>query len=337
MMEMKKNLIIKDYNNIVTSFWFWADQFLMANQVEEGILWMINNFINIKYNPDWFPGGIYFANNEYRNKMVEFYDCPFFRTQKILLDKEKKIFGENIIDFSIENISQNRFVLIRVDRSFLGRGEKKNEHEILLHGYNIKDKKIYYSDNGDTGKFAVDIPCSFDELEKALINVNYFDDEPDLSDSVFTFDVFSNQLYKLNLEKIIFQLRQYLSNEQFSFDGLYYNGINVYNALIDFFMKVINGMDAQYDWRGLCVLVDHKAVMVERIRYISKITDYSFMSLAMYLNLRSDCDMLVKLYLKYGYKKDNKILMKIVEMLKVICEMEKIALQKLIEELEKVL
>ena len=337
MMEMKKNLIIRDYNNIVTSYWFWADQFLMANQVEDGILWMINNFINIKFNPDWFPGGIYFANNEYRNKMVEFYDCPFFKTQKILYDREKKIFGENIINFSIENIAKNRFVLMRVDRFFLGRGEKKNEHEILLHGYNIKERKFYYSDNGDTGKFTVNIPCSFDELERALINTKFFFVFSDLSDSLFTFDVYPNEMYMLNPKKILFQLNQYLNSEQLSFDGLYYNGISVYDALINFFVSQIEGINEQYDWRGLCVLEDHKAVMIERIRYLSNNLKVEFKSLGMYINLKNTCNILVMLYLKYIYSKEKKVLKQIIEMLKRISEMENSALQKFIDELKNVL
>lgn len=333
---MKKNLITKDYNNIVTSYWFWADQFLMANQVKNGILWMINNFINIKYNPDWFPGGVYFANNEYRNKMVEFYDCPFFRTQKILYDEKKKIFGKNIIDFAIENITQNKFILIRVDRFFLGRGNKRNEHEILLHGYDTEEKKFYYSDNSDIGKFMVGIPCSFDALRHALDNVNYFVDEPDLSDSIFTFDVFPNQLYELNLKRILNQLNQYLGSIQLSFDGCS-NGINVYNALIDYFSDIIKGMPVDYDWRGLCVLEDHKSVMVERIKYLSNTFNFQFISLETYIELKKRCNILVMLYLKYGYKKDNEILKQMIEMLKDISELEKRALQKLINEIENIL
>ena len=333
---MTKNLITKDYNNVVTSYWFWADQFLMANQVEKGIIWMINNFINIKFNSDWFPGGIYFANNEYRNKMVEFYDCPFFRTQKILYDTEKKVAGEGIIDFSINNIEKNRFVLLRVDRFFLNRGKKGNEHEILLHGYDIKEKKFYYSDNDSTGKFAIDIPCSFDELEKALNNVNYFADEPDLSDSIFTFDVYSNELYGLNLRGILSQLNQYLNNVQLSFDGLYRNGICIYDALIEHFIKVIEEEYGQYDWRGLCVIKDHKSVMVERIRYLSDVLKVKFESLDMYIELKNKCNLLVALYLKYGYTKNKNNIHRMIEILKNVYEMERSALEKLIYEIERI-
>lgn len=333
----KKNLISNSYKGIVTSYWFWADQFLMTDQVEDGILWMINNFINIKYNPDWFPSGVYFANNEYRNKMVEFYDCPFFRTQKIFFDADKKILGENIINFAISNIDRNRFVLLRVDRYYLGRGKTRNEHEILLHGYDKQERKFYYADNGNTGKFITDISCSFNELEKALASVQYFADEPDLSDSIFTFEVYKNQEYSLNIEKILFQLNQYLSGEKLSFDGLYYNGITFYDALIKYFRNEIVGMHSQYDWRGLTVIKDHKLVMVERIRYLAQKFNYSFLSLDQYIDLANKCNILVMLYLKYGFKKDREILKRIVEMLQTIKEIEKKTLQIFIYELKSLL
>ena len=92
-----KELINKQYSGVVTSYWFWADQFLMAQQAAHGELWLVNNFININYAPDWMPGGIYFANSDYRNKMVEFYDCPFLIMQKILFDSDKCVGGRDIV------------------------------------------------------------------------------------------------------------------------------------------------------------------------------------------------------------------------------------------------
>lgn len=326
----KKNLIVKQYDNIVTSYWFWADQFLMANQVDNGILWMVNNFINIKYNPDWFPQGVYFSNNEYRNKMVEFYDCPFLRTQKILYNDKKMIFGKNVVDFSLQCIEQNRFVLLLVDRHYLARGKKGNIHQILLHGYDKINKKFYYADNGDNGKYVTDLTCSFDELQAGLLNVEYCLVEPDVSESIFTFDVVQNETYNINIEKILFQLNQYLYEERISFDGLCYNGIGVYDALLQYFENELN---FEANFSDLCVIREHKSLMVERIKYLENFCKKKFQTLYMYESLEQQCQVLLMKCIKYYYKRDQKGKNDVVSMIKNICEEEKKVLSKLIFEM----
>lgn len=326
----EKNLIVKQYDNIVTSYWFWADQFLMANQVDNGKLWMINNFINIKYNSDWFPQGVYFANNEYRNKMVEFYDCPFLKTQKILYDYKKMIFGKNVVDFSLECIEKNRFVLLLVDRHYLARGKIGNIHQILLHGYDKINKKFYYADNDDNGKYVTDLICSFDQLQAGLLNVEYCSPEPDVSESVFTFDIVQNENYSVNVEKILLQLTQYLYEEKISFDGLYYNGIGVYHALLQYFE---NELTFPGNFSDLCVIREHKSLMVERIKYLENFCKKKFQTLYMYKSLEHQCEILLMKCIKYYYKRSQEERNDIISMIKNICGEEKKVLSKLICEI----
>ena len=89
-----------------------------------------------------------------------------------------------------------------------------------------------------------------------------------------------------------------------------------------------------YDVRGLCVIRDHKSVMVQRIKYLEKFFDKHFESLELFITLKQKCDFLVMLYLKYGIYRKPDIMTKIINVLADIDSAEREAVEKLIIELE---
>ncbi len=316
----------------MTSYWFWADQFLMAQQAAHGELWLVNNFININYAPDWMPGGIYFANSDYRNKMVEFYDCPFLIMQKILFDSDKCVGGRDIVDVIIEQVDCGRFVLLMADRFYLNRGFlKESEHQLLIHGYDLDEQQFFYADNSNAGKFATGLQCSFTELRKAFHAACLYLNEPDFSNSIFTFGVDHASGYELNIPKIIHQLRQYIKETRVCFMGSNRNGIGVYDCLLQYFREPWN--DA-YDVRGLCVIRDHVSAMIYRVQYLEKYFGCNFESLNLFVTLKQKCDILVTLYLKYGITRERNIMAKIMDSLTDIGRIERKAVEILIAELE---
>lgn len=330
----RKELIKKQYNDILTSYWFYADPILMATHAEGGELWLVNNFINIHYGPELLPAEIFFFNGDYRNKMVEFYDCPYLIMQKFLFDCNKKINGRDIVEVIIENINNERFVLLMVDRYYLDIGyTRTNEHQLLIHGYNLEEEFFYYADNSFHGKFKTHLQCSFSNLREAFGAASIYKNEPDFSNSIFTFNINYNASYNINIPKIICQLRQYIDETRVFFNNSYLNGIGVYRHLIECFEN--NSLD-NYDIRGLCVIRDHKSAMVYRIQYFEKYLKHHFESLDLFLVLKRKCDLMVLLYVKYGIKKDTSIMVKIIKMLSDIEQEEKRAIEKLILELESI-
>lgn len=306
----------------------------MAGQVDNGELWLINNFINIKYNPDWFPAGIYFANNEYRNKMVEFYDCPYLLMQKLNHSENKKVGNKDIVDILIENISQDRFVIFMVDRLYLNIGwEQSNEHQLMVHGYDISEKKFYYADHLRDGKYKTGITCSFGEMKQAFETTITYDEEPEFKNTIFTFSPVQNSYYKLNLNHIISQLKYYYYGNQVLFDDYYKSGIQVYSELASYFEKELMNRTAITDVRGVTVLKDHNSAMEYRIRYLSQMLNKNFESLKLYEMLKDNSERIVMLYVKYCITKDYKILSRIIEMLYTLEKCEKKAVKLLLNEL----
>lgn len=210
-----KELIKNQYNEIFTSYWFYADQILMSTHVEGGELWLVNNFINIHYCPELLPAEIFFFNCDYRNKMVEFYNCPYLIMQKYLFNDNKEVNGRDIVEFIIDSINNERFVLLMVDRYYLDIGyTRTNEHQLLIHGYDLEKEIFYYADNSFNGKFKTHLQCSFSNLRDAFKAASIYKNEPDFSDSIFTFNINYNALYDMNIPKIICQLRQYVEETQ---------------------------------------------------------------------------------------------------------------------------
>lgn len=332
-MEMNhKELITKQYDDVLTSYWFYADQILLAKHVKDGELWLVNNFINIHYCPDLLPAEIFFFNCDYRNKMVEFYDCPYLIMQKFLFDADKKIDGKDIIEVIIDNINHERFVLLMVDRHKLDIGYSKySEHQLLIHGYDLEKEVFYYADNSFNGKYKTDLQCSISKLREAFYAASIYRLEPDFSNSIFTFNINYNAEYSLNIPKIICQLKQYVEETRVFFNNSYLNGIGVYRHLIECFKKDI--LD-NYDIRGLCLIKDHKSAMVQRIQYFEKHFCKHFEALELFVDLKQKCDLIVLLYVKFGFTKKTDIMVKIIDMLADMEQEERQAIKKLISELE---
>lgn len=336
-MDMMRELITKDYNNVIISYWFWIDQFLMAGQVNNGELWLINNFINLKYDVDAFPGGIYFANNEYRDKMVEFYDCPYLLMQKLMFDEKKKIENKDIIDVLLKNISRGNFVIMMVDRFYLNVGwDKGNEHELMVHGYDISKKCFYYADHTQDGRHKTGLSCSFSELKQAFEAPITYRESLEFKNTIFTFLPVQNLSYKLNLDHMIQQLKYYYHGDQNLFDNYYKSGIQVYYDLASYFNKQIVKKSKKMDIRGVTVLQDHNSAMVYRIEYLAKKLKRNFESLKLFEKLKKDSKKMVQCYLKFTITKDYTILKKIIDILYMLDENERMAIKLLIDELSSI-
>lgn len=331
----RKNLISKSYNNLIKSYWFWADQFVMAGQVDNGELWLINNFINLKYNPDWFPGGIYFANKEYRDKMVEFCDCPYLQMQKYIVDEKKRFGNKDIIEIVLESISRGYFVIILVDRYYLDKGWKRGaEHQLMLHGYDVSNQIFYYADHTKSGEYRVGLTCTFEQMKHAFEASLTYEEAPEFKNSIFLFMPVSNETYKLNLKHIGIQLKAYYQGDQDLYDDFYKSGIKVYGDLALYFEHQLSSGMGIRDWRGLCVLLDHNSAMVYRIGYFEKCLNRTFGALEKYKEIEEECKKMVALYLKYIVKKDDKISNRIIAMLYQAGRNEEVAIKLLIKELE---
>lgn len=314
-----KSVMLENSNPIINSYWFWADQFVIINGVINSKNWMINNFIDLMCYKKMLPGGIYFSGNGYRNKMVEFYDCPFIEMQKIAFDENKKIFGYEIIEFVKKSIDYGNFVLLMVDRMFISEYGFKhsNYHEILIHGYDDGIKKFIFCDNDKNGKFKTNLICTYSELENSYMAFKYFKDEPDFNTSVFLFRPREDNSYSINIQKIKKNITQYLKPEMYDTSDEV-RGNKIHEELIEYFHKSILTGKIELDVRGISALYDHKKAMLFRLNELKDFVQISNDYIEQYSEIVEKCRIILNLFLKYTIVKDNHILIKCINYLKEI-------------------
>ncbi len=326
------HLIDESFESKITSYWFWADQFAMINGKKNSENWLMNNFINIRCHKKLLPGGIYFCNtNDYRNKMVEFYNCPFLEMYKIPFDRDtKKIMGKSIIEFAIDRVTNGYFLLFTVERNFLNSNKDTISHTILLHGINLEEKLIYYADNCSiTGKYRTDFECSFDELQNAYLafNVESDTEEPDLCDSVFVFKAIDS-LYAIDTYKIRNDIYNYIYPRK---DTSISYGIDVTRDMIKYLQNNKNGIVC--DIRGFSTIVDHKRAMLYRVEYLTKKLELESLTTDSYNMIFKQSQTILFLFLKYCINRKNDILDEIIQKLQMMYTNE----VKILNQLFKVL
>ena len=253
-----------NYQSIINSYWFWADPLYIIRDIPNSENWLINNFISLRGCIEDEVYKLFFFNHDYRNKMVEFYDCPFIKMEKINFGKNKSIFDIDIIDFIMRNLDEKKYVLLVADRYFipLYSAEMSFPHQILLCGYD--DYNFYFCDNDDRGKFSVQLSCEIDKMRKAILAFKSHPREPDVSESVFVFSPVVNDNYNIDFFSIKRKCIDYLKPNNFAGDYWVY-GIDIYEDLINYIEQGVTVPIHTYN-----LLLDHKRIMQYRIERLFK-------------------------------------------------------------------
>lgn len=317
--SMEKKLVTK-FSPLLDSYWFYSDLLLIIRDIPNNQLWLANNYINIRGHNDISPVGVYFYNNSYRNKMVEYYDCPFIEMQKIVFDKNKLIFKKDIIDFIIESIDNGYYVLFMVDRNYINLYNfyKSDSHQIMVTGYDTKNKLMFFCDNYSTGKYKIDLYCTFDEIQKAYHAFKYFEPEPDMNTSVFLFKPKSDNNYCINLMKIKKDILLYLKGTSMDNSEEWVYGINVYTQLIEYLENAYKNNTCHKDIKSFCVLYDHKKAMYYRIKYITDLNIIKKNLLFEYEEILERSKNIIFIFLKFNITNDYKLIKKCINELKYI-------------------
>lgn len=331
-MKKKINMNLENYEPYIKSFWHWSDQLIIIKSVDKDNYWLCNNFINLKADIDCLPGGISFSNLEYRNKMVEFFDCPYINMQRKVINKQQF----DIIKEVESNINDNWYVLIMVDRFYIESyiyKYKKSYHQIMIYGYDSDRELIYFCDNDTDGKYTTNLCCTYSELRKAFMEFDFFDQEPDFENSVFLLQGRNNDEYKLNIPKIKRDLIKYLHSEKNTnwtrFNLIY--GIDIYKELIENLTKY----EIQ-DIKGLYVIYDHKKVMMLRLETLLKDKYVTYEMVKEYKKIVDMSRKILLCYLKFFVSSEKGILNKCVEYLQQMRELEIIILEQIVVNLKNI-
>lgn len=224
--------------------------------------WIYNIFIQLRYLDNEHI--LFFE--QYRS-LID--GCPYINRNTIertQIDRNYKC----IIDYIEDMISQDKYIFLHIDRFYISFFEEHNQkhvwHELLVFGYDKKEKLFYCADNGDDGKYTHFI-CEYKEFLAAYNGI---------SGLRFQMDVHTLELVKwwneedenIRMNQIFFLLEGYYfskANIVFSepFTSITY-GFNSHYKVLD---DVSNGQD-YIDFRAVCLLVEHKLLMKERFQYI---------------------------------------------------------------------
>lgn len=305
---MENKLLLEEFNPLLSSYWFWSNQLLIIREIKNNDRWLCNNFINLRCLIN-SPHSIYFYNEDYRNKMVEYYNCPFIDFQKINFESKKKVYGMDIIPFIEQSIENKTYVLIMIERLYVSsyNFKESNFHQILIHGYDDQLKEFYFSDNIKSGKFQSNLSASYEEMYKAINDFTSFESEPDFNTGFFLLEPKENDDYKLDLMKIKRSIRHYLDPHLYSDENWAY-GVDVYRYLTHSLSYSLSSRKFDKDIKGISALYDHKKAMLYRINKLAneKILDPQYVS--QFKEIESKCRMLLMLYLKFTNTEDLVIL-----------------------------
>lgn len=332
-----KRLLIGEYDALINTYWFCADPLLMIRNSEEGVNWLINNFIEITYSSDCMPYSIYFFNDRCRNKTVEFYNCPLWHMQKIDFNEDKKIFNMNIVEFVQKCLNEDKYVLFMVNRKYIKHYgiDTDNLHQILIHGYDNNMLEFYYADSVNNGKFMSQLKCSYQELEEAFKKSYFYSLEPDFGTSVFVFKIENSKPYPINIIRIKRMIYAYKESSSETDNGKP-SGISVYKALIEYYENSLkNGEKIDTDIRGLHTLYDHKKAMIFRLMTIKDMYDIDIEWISEYKIIEDISKSIIHMMLKYIMVGDVNLIKRIIDKLNEVYLRELVVLEKIVRKFDE--
>ncbi len=320
---------------IINSFWFWSDPLIIIKNVKNSMFWIYNNFINLRVYNEEPLSNLYFYNGCYRNKMVEMFDCPYLSMQKINFDihNEKQLLGtyslEEIIKYSKD---YNLFILLMVNRFHIKvyNYKEENNHQILIYHYDEKNNIVKFCDNFSDGKFRTNLSCTINEIKKAYINFNGQKNEPDFSTGIFLLQPREDNTYTILWERIKEQIVLFLNKQNVLNTEWWSYGIKVYDIIIIGLKNAIKSLNS-IDYKFICVLYDHKKVMLLRLQMLRLYFEFNDELIDDYMVIKNKTNILVNLILKYNKTRKISILYKCINILSEIMNDEEHILNSIVE------
>lgn len=262
---------------------------------EDCLPWIFSNFIqtytlkNLYANKER-SGTVDFFNSLYgdwRNFFIK--ANPWIQLQTFSMEW---LIDKSIVDILKKYLQQGKYCFFDVDMFYISAYKKVYHkehmyHDIFIYGYNDVEKYFYFGDN-TVGKYCFDI-VFYSELEESTKNIlkDYYeikDNSHDYREKLMYIievkknsersngnKVFDKEIYGLNINKIINDIKEYLLfpcyGESYKFSDFYVYGINCFDELINY-IYMANKECSEIDIRGFYSFGEHKKLMLFRIKYL---------------------------------------------------------------------
>lgn len=336
----------------IKSYPYFANLLSVISKEDGYECWLYNNFIQLNY-------PIYAEKDGAR---LDFYTsllwetCPFVSYQKLIrlfVDKN----WQDIVQFLVMSIDSGFYCRFVIDTYYVEAYDTylNNHivHDIFVYGFDIENKVFYVADNFKFGKYCHEI-VSIDQIKNGYESI----EKRNLYDWLNGVEMIRLQYknkyygfehtYKIDLHLIKDQINDYLKaevtalqwfripSEQWK-EGKDIYGINIYGCLKKFLEDIKYGR-MKKDMRPFCVLMEHKKIMVERIKYLRQ--EKHLLQIECleedFIEIYKDAQILNSLWIKFCITSDNKLLDSMMKRIDSINLMEEYVMELLIEELSKI-
>ncbi|MFF2482996.1 hypothetical protein [Paenibacillus sp. NPDC058071] len=238
---------------------------------DEAWPWLYSNFIQL-YSPNGFE--IMMHNYEDTN----FKDYPWL----VVNDFESLVeYGEEeLVQSLIQAIDRDQYVYLFVDEFYIPRtgsyGIRTHVHDLLINGYDLEAQKFYVSGYVKNSQYTF-YTVSFEELASSALNGDSMPHKEIklLKYSKYKLPNYTYLAYKFDMENVVEQLADYLSNQDTSVrtrmlqsPNHFFSGIQVYKVL---YSQIKNASSTgRLELHPFLTMYEHKLLMNRRVEYFIK-------------------------------------------------------------------
>lgn len=286
--------------------------------------------------------------DEYKNEVVvidycedDFLSFSQFEGESYLLGRKE--INVNIVDFLIENIKNDYYIFLHVDEFFLpfSKAYKKYSlgHGIMIYGYN-EEKRLFNVVGYDVNsKFSFNL-VEFSELSKSYDELpGYFKiNNDDYLKKIFMLKPRYTE-NKFNKDSLVCLINEYKDSENTikNYVKDYYTncdtffGISTYELLIKYYRLALKDQKIQLLTKNLYILLEHKKIMKVRLELILKNIGNKNTELSEYIIIIiKDLQIAINFNIKFNLTKDNKNIIKIINILEKIYLIEEVFLKNIL-------
>ncbi|MHC1748516.1 MAG: hypothetical protein AB9856_09070 [Cellulosilyticaceae bacterium] len=309
--------------------------------------WIFSNYIqlysinNIAQDNPCFIDFYHSENGIFR--FLELTTCPWILFERISRKDVIEKWG-GIINFITEQINQGKYIGLTIDPSKISNyriGTKR--HNLFIYGFDNFLQTAYTADHFRKGIY------TFEEVAyKELINSVKYSYEEDLDwgnlegicilTKMKRIHITHENSYKLNLLKIIQDIKYYLLEEGYMYKNDKYNvyGIACYDNLIKYY-KLVLEEKGDINLKGIHTETCHKTMMVKRLKFLTMMGYPIKQYISLFEMLEKKLKVLTNLSIKYNITFNEIYLEKCIQDLEMIKEQEKNMLGCLVKDFIKIL
>lgn len=229
---------------------------------------------------------------------------------------------DNIIEFIVNKINSEYYVIIFVDEYYLSNKNAYNKfhfvHQLMVYGYNNEECSLNTIAFDNNNKFNI-LKYTFTEFKQAYENGknSYSDDQPWLKNE--TVEIIrpkaQNNSSLCNTKAILTNIKKYVSGKD-EYSKIRPFNLEVFGDNASFNNEVLSQVEAHLkywernevciDYRYIHLIYEHKVLMFDRIQYISELYNLNMEKIIKdYSVIKDESIILKNIFLKQELKETN--------------------------------